>query len=461
MTKMKNYEKQLLEDFKDDDTFFLLEIKDKNNKVLCKYAYLNGLANPDKIGEMLIKPLKEYEAVDVKEYILSANVTIKPDYNKAVLSLLGGDCLILIPGEKRIVVLDAKNNIFRAVTEPSSEKVLNGPHDGLGENVLINTALIRRHVKNKSFKVSFINLKGLDHNSLAIMYVDEVVDKEVLKMVHKRIDEALNIEAMDTNAIVEEIRDAPLSVFMTTGRSERPDVVAANLLEGKVAICVDGTPVATTMPYTFVENFVTPSDYYLNYFFASANRILRIICFFLSICLPALYVELLSYHIEAIPTKLALSIAASRAGVPFPTFIECLLLLIMFEVLRETGSKIPTILGSSLSVVGAIIIGQATVEARIVSTSVVIVVAASAVCGLVTTRLQSPVFLYKIFLLIVSAVIGIHGFIFGFSIMLIHLMSLESFGKNYVEGLFTFNKHRLGKAYFRLTKRRKTNEEND
>ena len=193
---------------------------------------------------------------------------------------------------------------------------------------------------------------------------------------------------MDTNYIAEQIRDNPYSLFKTTGSTERPDIAAAALLEGRIALIVDGTPVVMTLPYLFSQNFQSDEDYYLNFFVSAVGRLLRYICFFLAISVPAIFISLITFHKQLLPTSFAVSIAQLRGGVPFSSVSECLILIFVFEILRETGIRMPQSVGHALSIVGGLVIGQSAVEAKIVSAPILIAVALSAICGLMVTRLK-------------------------------------------------------------------------
>ena len=248
--------------------------------------------------------------------------------------------------------------------------------------------------------------------------------------------QSLDIDGiLDSNYITEQIRDHPCSIFKTTGATERPDVVAARLLEGRIAIVVDGTPVVVTVPYLFSENFQSDEDYYLNYIISSVGRVLRYLCFFMSISIPAIFIAAATFHKELLPTSLALSVTQLRGGVPFPPFAECLLLIFIFEILKETGVRMPQSLGHALSIVGGLVVGQAAVEARIISAPMLIVVALSGISGLMVPRLKGAVFYLRLIFVILSALFGLYGYIAGVALMLIHIFDLSSFGTSYTVSL--------------------------
>jgi spore germination protein KA len=240
---------------------------------------------------------------------------------------------------------------------------------------------------------------------------------------------------LDVNYLNELIRDAPLSPFKTIGITERPDVVVGKLLEGRIAVFLDGTPVVLTLPYLFIENFQSSEDYYLNFYYTSVSRFLRILSFLITIIVPAFYVSMVNYHPEMLPTPFIISVVAARQGVPFPVVIECFGMLVMFQLLAEAGIRMPPGIGQALSIVGALVIGQAAVEARIVGAPMVIIVAITGITGLMIPKLNGANLLLRLFLLALASMMGLYGLLFGLVMHLIHLLDLESFGVPYVSDI--------------------------
>jgi spore germination protein KA len=230
------------------------------------------------------------------------------------------------------------------------------------------------------------------------------------------------------NYLNEYIKDAPLSPFKTIGITERPDIVAAKLLEGRIAIFLDGTPTVLTLPYLFIENFQSNEDYYVNYWYSSFSRILRIAAFFLTTCVPAVYIAAVTCQQEILPTPLILSISIARQGVPFPTILEAILMLLIFEILKETGVRMSANIGQALSIVWALVVGQAAVEAKIASAPIIIVVATTGITGLIIPRLSMAVIMLRMAFLLLSCVLGVFGLIMGLMGLLIYLVDMRSFG---------------------------------
>ena len=255
-----------------------------------------------------------------------------------------------------------------------------------------------------------------------------MVNKNILKELYRRL-EGIDIDGvLDPNYLEEFIGEQSAFGFNSLGATERPDVVVAKLLEGRIAILVDGSPVALTAPYLFVENFQSNEDYYMPPVYASFSRIIRIICFILTISVPAIYISIVAYHHEILPSAFMISLAKSRARVPLPAALECFIMLIMFDILRETGIRMPNHIGQAMSIVGALVIGQAAVEAHLVAAPMVIVVAFTGITNLMSSRLTAATLVSRYFCLILASMMGLTGLMVGISSVLIHVLSMETLG---------------------------------
>ena len=427
---MNDLIKVLQEWFYNDQTFCIKQNDDYY------YCYINGLSDPDKIGELILK----------KDKILTADYKKVVKEDEAIISLLNGNTIIV--KDDYYLEVDTRISLYRSIEEPDDEKVSGGPHEGFNESFLNNVTLIRRMMRQRLN----IEFNKIESKYYSLIYLDTVNtnDLKELKGRLESISEIISIESLR-----ESLKDNKYTFFQTIGNTERPDTAIRKLKENKIILILDGSPIALYLPYTFNENFEVPNDFYFNYAFSSINRIIRIACFYISILLPGFYIMLLCYHHELIPTKLAISIQSSREGVPFPSIIECALLLFFFEILREGGNRIPSSLGSALSVVGAIIIGQAAVDARIVSTSVVIIVAISSITSLVSNKMNGAIIMFRLLILILSSILGVQGFIVGMSLLFIHLNDLKSLGHNYFTNMFSFNLNKIKSTYLRVPKEKK------
>ncbi len=402
----------------------------------CAILYFDGMVNTEIINQAIVRPLvlaenknnlKPRETFLAEDVLYSGEVKVLENLNEMISGMLYGDTLLLIEKSQKALLINTKGWRTRGISEPEDERVLSGPREGFDEAAMFNLALIRRKLLTPDFCSEMIRVGKRTNTIVFICYLDSLVDEKLLKELKNRLLKIDIDGILDTNYINELIRDRKGSLFKTTGTTERPDVVAARLLEGRIALIVDGTPVVMTLPYLFSENFQSDEDYYINYKLASAARIIRMVCFFLSVSIPAIFISLVRFHFELIPTSFAISVAESRGGVPFSSLSECLLLIFIFEILRETGLRMPQSVGHALSIVGGLVIGQAAVDAKIISAPMLIAVALSGISGLMIPRLKTAVFYLRIIFVLFSSLGGMYGLLIAFTITLIHVLSLDSF----------------------------------
>ena len=361
--------------------------------------------------------------------VLQISEIKKTDQMKEIAeAIASGDTVLLAEGQGQALVLNTKSFQTRAISEPENEKVLSGPREGFTESLLLNLSLLRKRVMTPDLKMKFYTFGQRTQTKACICYFGELVNEKILKELQKRL-ESIDIDAvLDSNYISELIKDSVVTPIRTMGFTEKPDTVIGKLLEGRIAILVDGTPKALTLPYLFVENFQSDEDYYLNYYYTSFTRIIRILGFLLTVSVPGLFIAIVAFHHEMMPTQLLISIATERQSVPLPAALEAFLMLIVFDILREAGVRMPANIGQALSIVGALVIGQAAVEAKLVAAPMIVVVGLTGITGLLVPKLSAPVIYIRFMLLLFSSVFGFFGFVTGASMVLIHVLNLRSFG---------------------------------
>ncbi len=424
--------------FDNNDTFIIRKIKCSAADDLEYFiAYNDGLVDSSIINENIVKPLMLYEPdrssgsliTPLIESIIQINeVKTASDMNTLIRDVTYGDTLLFVDGEREAAILNTKSFIVRSPDEPEGEKILSGPRDGFTEGLMSNLSLVRRRIRTNDLKMKFHTMGRRTSTTVCVSYIDSLVNKDVLSEIYKRLSKIDIDGILDSNYIVELIKDKPYSLFKSMGFTERPDVIVAKLLEGRVAIFVDGSPIVITAPYLFIENFQSNEDYYLNYAYASFSRLLRIMGFSLSIFTPGIYVAMVAYHHEMIPTQLMISIAMERSSVPFPAALEAFLMLLVFDILRETGIRMPANIGHALSIVGALVIGQAAVDAKFVAAPMIIVVGFTGITGLLVPKMNGPVVYLRYILLTSAALLGFFGLLFTGVIILVYVLNLSSFG---------------------------------
>ncbi|HEX2953790.1 MAG TPA: spore germination protein [Bacillota bacterium] len=430
--------------FNNDGTFIIREFQNKRLKAAaCCVAYIDGMVNTEIVNENIILPVlrddlsKEINCRNLleelkKKVIVSNQVTVETDIDKIAGAIIDGDTVFLLEGYDQALAISSKGWQTRSITEPEAAKVVRGPREGFTESIMVNLSLVRRKIKNPDLKFKFKEIGVRTHTKTCICYIEGLALASILDELIQRLDKIDIDGIMDSGYIQELIRDAPYSPFETVGSSERPDVIAAKLLEGRVALFVDGSPFVLTVPYLVVENFQASEDYYNNYLFGTFNRIIRGFTAVTSVVIPAIYLSLVSYHQEMLPTTLLLSISAARQSVPFPSSISLFIMLFIFDVLRESGTRIPAPIGLAVNIVGTLVLGQAVAEARLVSAPVIIITALTGITTLINMNFITATIFFRTFFLLGASFMGVYGFIMCLLVMYLHLMSIRSFGVPYM-----------------------------
>lgn len=429
----------------------------------CLYC-IDGMVNSVVVNDSIIKPVVllstrpgtgEDLAVFLERQVIQSNEIKRTNrFEELLRSLLYGDTVVFCHGSGEALIVGTKGFMKRGISEPQNEPYLKGPREGFTEPMLHNLAMLRRKLRTEALRLEYFSLGDSTDTACCMCYLDDTVDRKVLAKLRERLAKIHIDGVLDTNYVAELIRDSWRSPFRTTGTSERPDVVAAKLLEGRVAILVDGSPVVLTVPHIFLEFFQSGEDYYVNYSFAAINRMLRVLGFFISISTVPLYIALIIYHQELLPLSLLLSISKATQNVPFPAVVEALLLLFQFDILREAGSRTPSSIGQTLSVVGGLVIGQAAVEAQMVSAPMLIVVAFSGITGLIAPKLKSGVAISRMLLILLAALYGVYGYLIGMLLLLAYLSGQSSFGVPMLASLPLSQQGSAEDSYVRLPFRR-------
>lgn len=370
----------------------------------------------------------------------------------AVLAILTGDTVMLIDGTASIIVIGTKGWPSRGISEPSTEAIVRGSREGFTETYRFNSALVRRRIRDPRLKLRQMQIGRRSFTDIGIMYIEDIAKPELVEEVKRRL-ETIDIDAiLDSGYIEELIEDNPYSLFPQIKATERPDKVASELYQGKVAILVDNTPFVLIVPATFNVFFHAAEDHYIRWIPATALRLMRFIAGTLSLITPALYIAVTSYHPGILPTELVLSIAAAREGVPFPAVIEALIMELTFELLREAGVRLPILIGGVVGIVGGLVIGQAAVEAGIVSPIMVIIVAVTAISSFsIPDYGFSHAFrLFRFLLILAAGFLGLYGIVLVLLLMLGHFVRLKSFGTPYLSPFVSFTVSDLKDTMVRL-----------
>ncbi|HLR61369.1 MAG TPA: spore germination protein [Lentibacillus sp.] len=403
--------------------------------------YIEGLSNIEEIDDSVLSPLikssmGENYFIDtlIHKKVSTSSVKEVKTFSDSIKEISSGNPVILVDQQNSGFALGLSKWEKRSVDEPKAEMVVRGPREGFVETIGVNTSLIRRRIRSPKLKMKSMQAGEYTKTRINLAYVEGIVDETVLEEAINRI-KRIDVDGVVDSGVLEEfIEDNPNSPFPQVIATERPDNVTASLLEGRVAVLVDGSPFVLVVPVTFYSLMQASEDYYGRYLIATSIRWLRYLFLLISLFLPSLYVALLTFHQEMVPTTLLFSIAASRAQVPFPALVEALMMEITFEALREAGLRLPKQVGSAVSIVGALVIGEAAVSAGIVSAPMVIVVALTGVASFTIARYSASaaVRMLRFPMILLAGTLGLLGIIMGIIVIIIHMATLRSFGQPYL-----------------------------
>ncbi|SDC55820.1 spore germination protein [Paenibacillus sp. UNCCL117] len=413
-------------------------------------VYIDGLLEKNVLNDQVIKPLLNLQSTmpqlayrdpeQLMQFISDSIVSISEvqavrQVNECTSQVLQGNAALFLEGVAYVIILGTADWESRAIEEPFSEAVVRGPREGFVEKLKLNISLIRRRIKDPHLTIHNYKIGRRSKTDVALLYVEGITNPDLIKEVKDRIEQ-IDIDEIPESGFIEQlIEDNSLSPFPQVQNTERPDRVASALLEGRIALIIDGTPIALIVPVTLAVLMTSSEDYYERWLPSSLIRLIRYGAALISLFLPALYIALISYNHGLIPTKLVLSIAAGREGVPFPSLIEALIMEITLEILREAGLRLPKPIGQAVGIVGGLVIGEAAVQAAIVSPVMVIVVALTAISSFAFPQYAAglAIRMLRFALMIAASVLGLYGIILMVLLISAHLMKLKSFGVEYMK----------------------------
>ncbi|MGU3397541.1 spore germination protein [Priestia sp. D51] len=426
-------------------------------------VYIEGIVDNQSIQEYMLQSIMKdnnkneinrYNVIDLfsKDIMTIGNISPITNFDDLFGSLMAGDTLILVDGVEQALSASTAGGEKRSIAESTTEMVVRGPKGAFTESLGTNTAMVRRIIKTPDLWMESIKVGRVTKTDVTFMYIHGIANNKVVNEVRERL-ERIDIDSILESGYIEQlIEDQTATPFPTVYNTERPDVVAGNLLEGRIAIFVDGTPFVLIAPAVFIQFFQSAEDYYARFDIATSIRLLRILMFMISLIAPATYVAVTTFHQEMVPTTLIVAIAAQREAVPFPAFVEALLMELTFEILREAGIRLPKAIGSAVSIVGALVIGQAAVQASIVSPAMVIIVSITAIASFATPSFNMAISarLIRFLFMIGAATFGFYGIILCLLMMVVHLCSLRSFGIPYMSPFAPFTLVDNGDTILRL-----------
>jgi len=398
--------------------------------------YADGVVDKALLGDLAARPLNKLDfskeakptLEEVKRALLFPELKEDNSVEALTKEILDGNSVLLVDGLDQAIIVGAKMPPSRAVIEPPTDVAVKGPREGFVEDVKTNMALLRKRLKTPALRFTMLKIGKQSDTNVAVCYLDGIADAAVKDELIQKLEAIQTDVIPDSSYVATLIAPRPHSVFRQSGTTEKPDILAAKMSEGRIGILVDGSPIALTVPYILAEDLQSSEDYFVSPFVATVTRLLRVFAVLVAILLPAFYVSTQLFKIQLLPLSLTLTIASSIQGLPLSPSLEMFLVLLVLEILKEASIRMPKYVGMSLSVVGALVLGETAVSAGFVSTPAIIVVAFSGICLYTVPNFTETGSLLRWFLLIVSGSIGPFGIVLAAAFLLYYLLSADAFG---------------------------------
>lgn len=449
-------------DFSDCSDFLLREA------VICGergfFCVMDGLVDSLQLSQMIVSPIlkRELEFENNTDLfnkirlsvINSVELNEAETFEDCYYFLMSGFCIFILDGSNKALALGIQGWAKRAVDEPSTENNVKGAKECFIESLNDNKALVRKRLKTHHLKFKQLKLGTAANTPVVIAYIDNRADSNLVNDVENRIKGANLNTVVDYGELVPFVDTDIKSFFSCVGHTERPDVAVSKLLEGRVLVMIDGTPYAIFMPYLFSDSFQSVDDYDNPPFYSGFIRLLKYFSFILSVFLPGLYVAIGTFHQELIPTNLLLTIASEEITTPFSLMSEAMMLLLLYEIMREAGLRLPQAIGHAVSIIGGIVIGETTVNAGIVGAPMLVIIALTAISSYVVYPLYESVSVLRFLFIIVGGYTGMYGIILGAGLVFVNICALNPFGVPLSSPISPLDKHSLGDVFYRETWRK-------
>lgn len=411
----------------------------------CAVVYMSNLVNKDQVNQDLFKPLIQTNAsrlqvrrqnlvqVLLRQIINFGEAYAETNFDKIAEALFRGNTVILIQTVKEAVIVSTRSVSHRTPAQPETEQAIRGARDGFVESIGVNMSLIRYRLQTTDLRMESMQIGRLTKTKVVVCYIEGIVDPNVVNLVHERLSHIDIDGVLDAGTLEQYIEDNHWSPFPQIQNSERPDKCCGTMLEGRVVILTDGTPFALIAPTSFVQFYQVVDDYSERWIMGTLVRAVRLVSLIFSLVLPSLYVAVISFNPELIPTQFAIAVAGSRAGIPFPAVVEVTIMVISMEVLREATLRLPQQVGGALSIVGVLVVGQAAVAAGFVSPITVVIIALTTIGSFATPAYNAAIALriLRFILILLAGIFGLYGIVLGLILILNHMLALRSFGVPY------------------------------
>lgn len=433
----------------------------KNGDTTVYIIYFETLCKSNTINDFILKPIyddKIKSLDDIKNKLPSGNLLEINDENTLYDNLYSGFTIISI--DNKFISFETKESLDSGIIAATNEKVIKGPKDAFTENYQSNIGLIRKRIRSKNLKVNEYTIGTSSKTRVALFYLDDIVNKDLVNKIEKKL-KTMSLDYVANSNYIIDAMSKKNNIMPTNIMTERPDLTSFLLMEGRIAIMVENSPQVIIIPMFFSDTIHTIDDYYQNSKNVSVTRIIRVIAFIISVTIPGMYLALTTFNQEALPTSLLINFSIQRQGVPFPSIVEALVMFLIFEILKESDTRIPFVVGTSMSIVGALVLGQAAVDAGLISPIMIIIIAVSSVTSFLfnDNDLVNAIRVWKLIFILLSAFAGLYGFFIALLLFLVKISSMDSYGFDYVtvDGILKSNIQKNGII---LTKKFKLNKRN-
>lgn len=423
-TNVKELKKKLVSD---DITFLPL----KADKTECLLIFANDLINKDSVGELILKPISNFKGNVSEENIV--DLFFSPEKKRVktvdeiISEIVSGSAVFLADGLSVAFSFGFKQFEKRAITEPPTSTVIKGPREGFVESLPVNVSLMRRRIKSPDLRFINVTVGKYSQTPVAICYINGIASDELVENIQKKLSQISVDAILDSSYISKFIGEHKTSLFKQVGNTEKPDILAAKILEGRVAIFVDGSPIALTVPYLLIEDFQSASDYYNSSYSATVARTIRLISVFLSLFLPSFFIAAELFHLQMIPLSFLLTIVNSIKGIPLSPSHEMFFTLLIFEILNEASVRMPKYVGMVVSIVGGLVLGETAVTAGIISAPTLMIIALSGICLYTVPELEQTFSLIRLLFLIVAGSGGVYALLVVIALMITYLITFENY----------------------------------
>lgn len=398
--------------------------------------FLKSIIDQELLSNAVFLPLQTYQGmldIDIiQNKILKCAEVKEIEEDKVIDEILNGRVIIFTNFSDKIIAIDLFKFPTRVPTEPPTSPVIQGPREGFVEDIQTNITLIRRRLKTDNLVIKSLEIGTESKNKVAMCYLKDVANDDLVKKVYKKLKSIVINGVVDSYYILSFLEERPDSLFKQVGGAEKPDIVVSKILEGKVAIIVDNSPIVLTIPFIIIEDLQNSNDYYTNHHYSSLIRIMRLIGLLIAILAPGAYLALQIYHYNILPLNFLITIADTTLGLPFTPFLEILFIFLLFQILYEVSLRLPSYLGLATSVVGALILGDTGIKAGLISPPGVIIVALSKIALYTIPEQASQITVLQVLFIILGGALGVMGVTAGLIYIVNYLNKIDSYGTPYL-----------------------------